>query len=357
MDPEPTEITRRPSDEPETLIVENRAATDVRKPSDTDVQRRIVRRAMRIGLWVWPAFSLLDAYVCFVLYPDAPFLLYIAYRIGVEVLFFAVYAATFRPSSRPSVLVRLQNTAFLVAALCIALMAIHLAACAARTCMASPWSAWSRRRHPRSLAQSLQTFVPIGLVFPVVMGVTALVSPSERAEWFSAASLAVFGSNYVFVVASSVVGMVSGHAVWAAQQQVYRARPSRTFTTRRPGRPRTPAPSGTRRDPAGTPADSRDAAADAFNLPRRLPLKARTVIAAVTPRVSRQVRGDRRPWDTAWMAVRPRSLRMWLQQGSISELQFRHREVQCVLIALERHPRQSGAGGHNTCAAIERALL
>src|SRR4029434_4690262 len=65
---------------------------------------------------------------------------------------------------------------------------------------------------------------PMALVFPLVMGITALVSPAERAEWFNLASLANFVSHYVFVIASSVVAMVSGHAVWAARQQVYRAR-------------------------------------------------------------------------------------------------------------------------------------
>jgi hypothetical protein len=32
----------------------------------------MVRRAMRIGWWVWPSFGLLDAYLCFALYPEAP---------------------------------------------------------------------------------------------------------------------------------------------------------------------------------------------------------------------------------------------------------------------------------------------
>ena len=42
---------------------------------DAEAQRRVVRRAMRIGMWVWPSFALLDAWMCFVAYPDAPLLM------------------------------------------------------------------------------------------------------------------------------------------------------------------------------------------------------------------------------------------------------------------------------------------
>jgi len=55
-----------------------------------DADRRLVSRAMRIGLWVWPSFALLDAFMCLVAYPGAPLLLFIGYRVAVELLFFTV---------------------------------------------------------------------------------------------------------------------------------------------------------------------------------------------------------------------------------------------------------------------------
>jgi len=55
---------------------------------------------MRVGLWIWPSFTLLDAYVCFVAYRGVPFPLFVAYRVAVELLFVAVYRASVRESTR-----------------------------------------------------------------------------------------------------------------------------------------------------------------------------------------------------------------------------------------------------------------
>jgi eukaryotic-like serine/threonine-protein kinase len=57
-----------------------------------------------------------------------------------------------------------------------------------------------------------------------VMGLGAAISSVARAEWLSRESLIVFASNYVFVIASSFLGLVSGHIVWRTQEQLYRAR-------------------------------------------------------------------------------------------------------------------------------------
>jgi len=43
--------------------------------------RRSVARAMWIGAWIWPSYTLLDVYMCFVAYPDAPFGLFVFYRV------------------------------------------------------------------------------------------------------------------------------------------------------------------------------------------------------------------------------------------------------------------------------------
>jgi eukaryotic-like serine/threonine-protein kinase len=56
------------------------------------------------------------------------------------------------------------------------------------------------------------------------MGVGAAVSPEARDEWLSSESLIVFVSNYVFVLTSSLIGLITGHIVWSAQEQLYRAR-------------------------------------------------------------------------------------------------------------------------------------
>ncbi|HPD13387.1 MAG TPA: hypothetical protein PLE19_00455 [Planctomycetota bacterium] len=193
--------------------------------SHAERERRVILHAMRVSLWVWPAFALLDVYMCLVLYPGAPLLLFAAYRAAIEAVLYAVYRIVRRRSAPLRVLRALERGAFFLAAFVIALMAIHLGGlrsaymhgislvCLVHAAvMPHPWR------------QSLVSFLPIGLIFPVVMGVAAAVSPSERAEWYSLESLAIFASHYVFVAASAVVGLASGHAVWTAQQQLYRAR-------------------------------------------------------------------------------------------------------------------------------------
>jgi serine/threonine-protein kinase len=53
---------------------------------------------------------------------------------------------------------------------------------------------------PESWRRAWPTFATIGLVFPLVMGAGAAVSPDARAAWLTAEALTVFASNYVFVL-------------------------------------------------------------------------------------------------------------------------------------------------------------
>jgi serine/threonine-protein kinase len=77
---------------------------------------------------------------------------------------------------------------------------------------------------PTHWRYALPTYTRIGLAFPLVMGLGAVFSPVYRAEWLSRDALIVFASNYVFVVTSSLLGMISGHIAWSAREQLYRAR-------------------------------------------------------------------------------------------------------------------------------------
>lgn len=188
-------------------------------------ERQSIRRGLRIGGYVWPLFTVLDLYMWVVLYPSAPILLFLAYRIALEVAMVWVYRQTARPDRSIRFLTLSQNVLFSSAALIITLMAVHLGgldsiymqgislACLIRAAIVpEPWQ------------DSLSTFLPMGLAYPFVMGVAAFFSPAIAAQWRSPESLAHFGAGFVFVAASTVVGLASGHAVWAARQQVYKAR-------------------------------------------------------------------------------------------------------------------------------------
>jgi serine/threonine-protein kinase len=192
---------------------------------DPDALRRTVTRAMAIGLWVWPAFTLLDAWMCFVAYPGAPFGLFLVYRAGVSLVFFGLLRASRRPTANIRRLFYLLNVTYGLTALVIALMAVHLGGIRSPYMHGISIVALIRAAViPGHWRRSLPTYVRIGLAFPLVMGAGAVISPIARAEWLTPESLTVFASNYVFVLASSVLGLISGHLVWTAQEQVYRAR-------------------------------------------------------------------------------------------------------------------------------------
>ncbi|HET9292933.1 MAG TPA: serine/threonine-protein kinase [Gemmatimonadales bacterium] len=192
---------------------------------DPDALRRTVTRAMAIGLCVWPAFTLLDAWMCFVAYPGAPFGLFLAYRAGVSLIFLGLWRASRRPTANIRRLFYLLNVTYGLTALVIALMAVHLGGIRSPYMHGISIVALIRAAViPGHWRRSLPTYVRIGLAFPLVMGAGAVISPIARAEWLTPESLTVFASNYVFVLASSVLGLISGHLVWTAQEQVYRAR-------------------------------------------------------------------------------------------------------------------------------------
>lgn len=193
--------------------------------AEYDAGRRSVARTMLIGGWIWPAYTLLDIYMCFVAFPAARFPLFIVYRLVVELAFVAVYRASVKGTLPLKRLVLLQNATYLAAAGAIALMALDLGGIRSPYMHGISIVALVRTALvPTHWRKGLSTYAGIALVFPAVMAIAAAVSPSARQEWLSAASLVVFASNYVFVLTSAVLGMITGHIVWTAQEQLYRAR-------------------------------------------------------------------------------------------------------------------------------------
>ena len=195
-------------------------------PTDDSAARRTVARAMRLGLYIWPTFTALDVYMCFVAYPDAPFALFLVYRVLVSLAFYGVYRAASQDAAMPVArLFWLQNLCYGLAALTIAIMAVQLGGIRSPYMHGISIVALVRATLvPSHWRRALKTYARIALAFPLVMSVGALVSPAARSDWLSAESLIVFVSNYVFVLASSFIGLVTGHIVWSAHEQLYRAR-------------------------------------------------------------------------------------------------------------------------------------
>ena len=197
-----------------------RVASEALASIDAAADRRVVARAIWIGLWTWPSFTALDAYMCFVAYPDAPFRLFVAYRIAVELIMLAVYRACRSESANVRHLFRGLTVSFSAAAFTIAFMAIHLGGVRSPymhgiSLVALVWAALI----PTHWRRGLPTFIQIGFSFPLVMAAGAIVSPVARAQWMTSDALIVFVSNYVFVLSSSILGIILSHLVWNAQQQ------------------------------------------------------------------------------------------------------------------------------------------
>jgi len=180
---------------------------------------------MRIGIWVWPSFTVVDAWMCFVAYPDAPFVLFLVYRIVIELALIAVYRASRRPAVSTASLRLSQNLTFTAIAVAIALMAISLGGTRSAYMHGISIVALVRAAvFPEPWRKAWTGFTGIAIAFPVVMGCVAAVSPELRAEWFSTESLVVFASNYVFVLSSATIGLLTSNIMWQAEQRVYRAR-------------------------------------------------------------------------------------------------------------------------------------
>ena len=196
-----------------------------RQGSDEQASRRTALRAIRIGLWVWPAFVALDAYMSLVVYPGAPLGLFLIYRSAVELAFVACLRVARSPSASIPVVFRVLNLTFGLAAVAIALMAVHLGGLTSPYMHGISIIALVRAALiPTHWRRALPTFLRIGLAFPLVMGLGAALSPLARAEWLTPASLAMFAGNYVFVISSAAIGLITGDMVWRTQQQLYRQR-------------------------------------------------------------------------------------------------------------------------------------
>jgi serine/threonine-protein kinase len=185
----------------------------------------MVARSMRSGLLIWPAFIPVDAWMCFVAYPGAPFGVFLVYRVVVELGLLWVVRASRRPEVSARTLRLGQNVSFTAAAIAIAVMATSLGGVRSPYMHGISIVALVRAvLIPEAWRRAWPGFAAIAAAFPLVMGIGALASPAARVEWLTSDALVMFASNYVFVLSSAVIGLLTSHMMWQAQQRVYRAR-------------------------------------------------------------------------------------------------------------------------------------
>ncbi len=188
-------------------------------------ERRSVRRAMRLGTFVWPAFFLVDLYLGIFVYPGAPLALFTAFRVIGQIGIFAVYRLSLRRDV-PSRLLKAANG--LVCAVCsvfISVMALYYGG------LASPYIHGlsvviivEGLAVPAPWRDTVWYAVPPVASFPVILLVAAWFDPTIAASLHDGKQLALFAAHYVMVFASAIIAAVSGQISYNARVQLRRAR-------------------------------------------------------------------------------------------------------------------------------------
>lgn len=192
---------------------------------DSESARRALRLSLRIAIWTWPSFFLLDLFMCFVVYPAAPLAPFLLYRLLLEATLVLVYRASLGTTGNSHRLLMARDACFMAASFLVSAMALHLGGLQSSYMHGTSIVILVRSMViPAPLRRVTSINIATALAFPLVMGVAAAWMPEIRQAWTNARSLAVFASHYVFVLSTTVVGTAASYFMWAAQQQVYKAR-------------------------------------------------------------------------------------------------------------------------------------
>jgi signal transduction histidine kinase len=186
----------------------------------TREERATIRKVLGIGTAVEVGFVLFDLYTTRVVSPGAS----IAWVVGLRLLISLIVALGYVAAGRPMSLAVLRPMTlgiFVCAGITIALQATDLGGLNSRylhgvwivafyyiTSFPMPW----RKAAPCGLA--------IIATFPVVLGAAALADERLWAQWRNAHAVRLFAEEYLFVVATVVLGATSSHATWDSRRRL-----------------------------------------------------------------------------------------------------------------------------------------
>ena len=188
-------------------------------------ERRAFRRAMGLGLYVWPSFVLLDQYLGRLAYPGAPLRFFLVLRVIGQLAIFGMYRFSYRKDvSRTAlraanvlvcglaaVLISIMGTSFgglespYVHGCALVFMVLALA-------VAAPWrvTAWY--------------VSAVALAYPVVFCTMATWRPELAAELRDPHKVAVFFAHFAVVLGAGIIATTGGHLSWNARLQLRNAR-------------------------------------------------------------------------------------------------------------------------------------
>lgn len=200
-------------------------AAPTQAPRADDEERRAFRRAMLIGLFVWPAFHGVDQYLGRVVYPGAPLVQCFILRVAGEAAIAAMYFFSYRKDVA-SLSLKLANVLVCgIAAVLISVMAVSFGGLTSpylhgiaivilvlALAVPGPWH---------------DTILYVGacsLSFPIVMVVAARTHPDLALRLADGRERALFLAHYLILFGSAIVATVSSQASWNARQELRRAR-------------------------------------------------------------------------------------------------------------------------------------
>ncbi len=184
-----------------------------------------MRDAFRVGVPCWPAFFLLDLYVVYVVRPGTSLLPFALTRLIVTAIHLVSYRVLLPRLVTMRRVLLLQFVFFGAGSAGIGVMALYCGGIESHyvhgvsivilvhaAMVPTPWR--------RGFVNLLLDAAP----YPLVIFGASLFDPASRASILAPGHLANFGLDFTFVLATVIMGGLSGHFVWVARRQVYEAR-------------------------------------------------------------------------------------------------------------------------------------
>ena len=197
-----------------------------RKRADPE-ERRSFRRAMLIGLYVWPAFIVVDQYLGRVVYPGAPLGVFFGLRALGQCAILGLYLLSFRKDVSRSTLQIANALVCGLASVLIAVMGVWFGGLTSpylhgisivililALAVPAPWRDTSRYA------------VGCVLAYPAVVLIVSRFRP-EMARALAITephSLTLFSAHYVILISLGIVAAVSGQIAYNARQELRNAR-------------------------------------------------------------------------------------------------------------------------------------
>lgn len=190
-------------------------------------EKRSVRRAMAVGMWVWPLFFLVDLYLGLVVYPGAAHTLphCLAFRAIAEVGIIGLYFLSRREKLKSRDLKLANAFMCLLCSVLISIMGLEMGGAASpyihglalvimieALAVPAPWR------------DTVLYAVPSVLSFPVVVAVAAQLRPDIAKAVADPAQIQLFGAHYSILVSVAIIAAFSGQIGHNARVQLRKAR-------------------------------------------------------------------------------------------------------------------------------------